>query len=147
MTIKATATKLFNDKNFTVDNVVTSREGIKDEEKSSLGAVIKTINWAVTNKVKNQDEYIRKQVHELEEMMNSTYHKNSDVHDFQVQRKVEFIQNLQKTHDEIEEFKEVMYQIHKDLFGSEYEMPVPKSEQVVDTASTLEAKQLIAQFK
>jgi len=135
---------IFNEKNFSATNVVASREGIKDEEKSSLGAIVKSMCWSLDNKVKNQDEYIRKQVQELKSLNESTY-KGSDTHTFSLERKVEFITNLQTTHDEVEGLHKAFCKLHKDLFGSDYIKPVKKS-LIVDTSASLEAEQLLAKF-
>ncbi len=136
---------IFNDKNFTTDNVVASREGIKDEEKSSLGVIVKTFCWSLDNKVKNQDEYIRKQVQELKSLNESAY-KGSDTHNFSLERKVEFINNLQKTHDEVEDLRNAFYNLHEELFGSQYVKPIKKSN-IVDTVASLEAQQLLAKYE
>jgi len=135
---------IFNEKNFTADNVVASREGIKDEEKSSLGAIVKSLCWSLDNKVKNQDEYIRKQVQELKSLNESAY-KGSDTHTFSLERKVEFITNLQTTHDEVDDLRNAFCKLHKDLFGSDYVKPVKKSN-IIDTSASLEAQQLLAKF-
>lgn len=135
---------IFNEKNFSDDNVVASREGIKDGEKSSLGAIVKTMCWSLDNKVKNQDEYIRKQVQELKTLNESTY-KGSDTHTFSLERKVEFITNLQTTHDEADDLREAFCKLHKDLFGAEYVKPVKKSN-IIDTSASLEAQQMLAKY-
>lgn len=136
--------EIFNENNFTADNVVASREGIKDTEKSSLGSIIKTIMWSLDNKVKNQEEYIRKQVAELKTLSESTY-AGSDTHTFSLERKVEFIENLQQTQDEVEELFEDFQKLHKELFGTEYVKPVKKS-QIIDTAASLAAQQMLAKY-
>lgn len=135
---------IFNDENFTSDNVVATRDGIRDDEKSSLGVIIKTFCWSLDNKVKNQDEYIRKQVQELKTLSESTY-KGSDTHNFSMERKIEFINNLQQTHDEVDALRENFYNLHKELFGSEYVKPV-KSSAIIDTATSLEAQQMLAKY-
>ena len=56
--MKKELSKILSDKHFTKDNVVTDREGMKNEEYSSLGAVVKTLCWSVQNRVGNQLEYI-----------------------------------------------------------------------------------------
>ena len=137
--------KIFNDKNFTKDNVIASREGIKNEEYSSLGAVVKTICWSTQNRLSSQQEYIAKQVEELKVMLEST-HAGSDVHEDRVQRKLDFIENLQTSHDEMESFKNAIYKIHRDEFGIDYTVPVKKSATTdVNSASFLQAQELLKQ--
>jgi len=139
-------TNLFNEKNFTIDNVIENREGIKDIEKSSLGSVIKSVCWAMDNKVTNQHKYILAQVQELKDMLESSY-VGTDSHDYAVERKKEYIEHLMTTEDEVKQFKDTMYQIHKDVFGTEYVKPSKSGKTTkTDTASTLEAKQLLAKF-
>ena len=137
--------KIFNDKNFTKDNVIASREGIKNEEYSSLGAVVKTICWSTQNRLSSQQEYIAKQVEELKVMLEST-HAGSDVHEDRVQRKLDFIENLQTSHDEMESFKNAIYKNHRDEFGIDYTVPVKKSATTdVNSASFLQAQELLKQ--
>ena len=91
--MKKELTEILSDKNFTKDNVVTDREGIKNELYSSLGAVVTTLCWSVQNRVKSQSEYISKQVRELQEMTESAF-TGSDVQEDRIQRKLDFIENF-----------------------------------------------------
>ena len=97
--MKKELSKILSDKHFTKDNVVTDREGMKNEEYSSLGAVVKTLCWSVQNRVGNQLEYINKQVSELRDMTESAF-TGSDVQEDRLQRKLDFIENLQTSNDE-----------------------------------------------
>jgi|TARA_R100000750_G_C2304190_1_gene79961 hypothetical protein len=141
--------KIFNDKNFTKDNVVADREGIMNKEYSSLGAVVKTICWSTQNRLKSQQEYISRQVNELKGLLESPYyHKDSgsDVMNDRVQRKLDFIENLQTSHDEMESFKQAIYSVHLDEFGIEYSVPVKKTATSdVNSASFLQAQEMLKQ--
>jgi len=137
--------KIFNDKNFTKDNVVADRNGIKNEEYSSLGAVVKTICWGTQNRLKSQDDYIAKQVKELQTLLESSY-AGSDTHNERVERKVQFIKNLQTSHDEMEILQQAIYGIHLKEFDVEYSVPIKKSAtDDVNSASFLEAQELLKQ--
>ena len=136
--------KIFNDKNFTKDNVVANREGIMNEEYSSLGAVVKTICWSTQNRVSSQQDYIAKQVNELKNMLESSY-AGSDVQNDNVQRKLDFIENLQTSHDEMESLKQAIYSVHLDEFGIAYSVPVKKVTTDVNSASFLQAQELLKQ--
>ena len=136
--------KILSDKNFTKDNVVTDREGIKNEIYSSLGAVVTTLCWSVQNRVGNQLEYISKQVGELREMTESAF-TGSDVQEDRIQRKLDFIENLQTSNDEMESLRVVLYSIHKNEFGTEYSVPVKRSAtaDINNSSAMLQAKALI----
>tara|TARA_R100000687_G_C6316800_1_gene103050 strand:+ start:51 stop:500 length:450 start_codon:yes stop_codon:yes gene_type:complete len=137
--------KIFNDKNFTKDNVIANREGIMNEEYSSLGAVVKTICWGTQNRLSSQQEYIAKQVKELQRMLESSY-AGSDTQNDNVQRKLDFIENLQTSHDEMESLQKAIYTVHREEFGIEYSVPVKKSATTdVNSASFLQAQELLKQ--
>ena len=137
--------KIFNDKNFTKDNVVADRMGILNKEYSSLGAVVKTICWSTQNRLKSQDDYIAKQVIELQSLLESSY-ADSDVHNDRVERKVQFIKNLQTSHDEMEVLQQAIYAIHLKEFDVAYSVPIKKSATTdVNSASFLEAQTLLKQ--
>jgi len=142
--MKKELSKILSDKHFTKDNVVTDREGMKNEEYSSLGAVVKTLSWAVQNRVNNQLEYINKQVGELRDMTESAF-TGSDVQEDRIQRKLDFIENLQTSNDEMESLRVVLYSIHKDEFGTEYTVPVKRSAtaDINNSSAMLQAKALI----
>ena len=142
--MKKELTKILSDKNFTKDNVVTDREGMKNELYSSLGAVVTTLCWSVQNRVKSQSEYISKQVRELQEMTESAF-TGSDVQEDRIQRKLDFIENLQTSNDEMESLRTVLYGIHKDEFGAEYTVPVRKSAtaDINSSSAMLQAKALL----
>jgi|TARA_R110001606_G_scaffold321476_1_gene468398 hypothetical protein len=142
--MKKELTKILSDKNFTKDNVVTDREGMKNELYSSLGAVVTTLCWSVQNRVKSQSEYISKQVRELQEMTESAF-TGSDVQEDRIQRKLDFIENLQTSNDEMESLRTVLYGIHKDEFGTEYTVPVRKSAtaDINSSSAMLQAKALL----
>tara|TARA_R100001463_G_scaffold85087_2_gene139936 strand:+ start:606 stop:1073 length:468 start_codon:yes stop_codon:yes gene_type:complete len=133
--MKKELTKILTDKYFTKDNVVTDREGMKNEEYSSLGAVVKTLCWSVQNRCKSQAEYISKQVSELRDMSESAY-TGSDVQEDRIQRKVDFIENLQVSQNEMESLRTVLYDIHKEQFSVEYSVPVKKSLSTADINSS-----------
>jgi len=133
--MKKELTKILTDKYFTKDNVVTDREGMKNEEYSSLGAVVKTLCWSVQNRCKSQAEYISKQVSELKDMAESAY-TGSDVQEDRIQRKVDFIENLQVSQNEMESLRTVLYDIHKEQFSVEYSVPVKKSLSTADINSS-----------
>jgi len=133
--MKKELTKILTDKYFTKDNVVTDREGMKNEEYSSLGAVVKTLCWSVQNRCKSQAEYISKQVSELRDMSESAY-TGSDVQEDRIQRKVDFIENLQVSQNEMESLRTVLYDIHKEQFSVEYTVPVKKSLSTADINSS-----------
>lgn len=142
--MKKELTKILSDKNFTKDNVVTDREGMKNEIYSSLGAVVTTLCWSVQNRCKSQAEYISKQVSELRDMSESAY-SGSDVQEDRIQRKVDFIENLQTSNDEMESLRVVLYGIHKDEFGTEYTVPVKRSAtaDINSSSAMLQAKALL----
>jgi len=142
--MKKELTKILSDKNFTKDNVVTDREGMKNELYSSLGAVVTTLCWSVQNRVKSQSEYISKQVRELQEMTESAF-TGSDVQEDRIQRKLDFIENLQTSNDEMESLRTVLYGIHKNEFGTEYTVPVRKSAtaDINSSSAMLQAKALL----
>lgn len=143
-TLTKNLSTLLSEKNFTKDNVVTDREGMKNEIYSSLGAVVTTLCWSVQNRVKSQSEYINKQVSELREMTESTF-TGSDVQEDRVQRKIDFIENLQTSNDEMESLRTVLYGIHKDEFGTEYTVPVKRSAtaDINSSSAMLQAKALL----
>ena len=143
-TLDKTLSDVFTTKNFTKDNVVTDREGMKNELYSSLGAVVTTLCWSVQNRVGNQLEYINKQIGELREMTESTF-TGSDVQEDRVQRKLDFIENLQTSNDEMECLKNVLYKIHKNEFGIEYSVPVKRSAtaDINNSSAMLQAKALL----
>ena len=136
--------KILCDKNFTKDNVVTDREGMKNELYSSLGAVVTTLCWSVQNRVKSQSEYISKQVRELQEMTESAF-TGSDVQEDRIQRKLDFIENLQTSNDEMESLRVVLYGIHIAEFGTEYTVPVKRSAtaDINSSSAMLQAKALL----
>ena len=142
--MKKELSKILSDKHFTKDNVVTDREGMKNEEYSSLGAVVKTLCWSVQNRVGNQLEYINKQVSELRDMTESAF-TGSDVQEDRLQRKLDFIENLQTSNDEMESLRVVLYSIHKDEFGTTYEVPTKRSAtaDINNSSAMLKAKALI----
>lgn len=143
-TLTKTLSGLLSDENFTKDNVVTDREGMKNELYSSLGAVVTTLCWSVQNKSKSQVEYINKQLSELREMTESAF-TGSDVQEDRVQRKIDFIENLQTSNDEMESLRVVLYDIHKDEFGTEYTVPVRRSAtaDINSSSAMLQAKALL----
>ena len=143
-TLTKTLSGLLSDENFTKDNVVTDREGMKNELYSSLGAVVTTLCWSVQNKCKSQGEYINKQLSELREMTESAF-TGSDVQEDRVQRKIDFIENLQTSNDEMESLRVVLYDIHKDEFGTEYTVPVRRSAtaDINSSSAMLQAKALL----
>jgi len=136
--------KILCDKNFTKDNVVTDREGMKNELYSSLGAVVTTLCWSVQNRVKSQSEYISKQVRELQEMTESAF-TGSDVQEDRIQRKLDFIENLQTSNDEMESLRVVLYGIHIAEFGTEYTVPLKRSAtaDINSSSAMLQAKALL----
>jgi hypothetical protein len=136
--------KILCDKHFTKDNVVTDREGMKNELYSSLGAVVTTLCWSVQNRVKSQSEYISKQVRELQEMTESAF-TGSDVQEDRIQRKLDFIENLQTSNDEMESLRVVLYGIHIAEFGTEYTVPVKRSAtaDINSSSAMLQAKALL----
>jgi hypothetical protein len=142
--MKKELTKILTDKYFTKDNVVTDREGMRNEEYSSLGAVVKTLCWSVQNRCKSQAEYISKQVSELRDMSESAY-TGSDVQEDRIQRKVDFIENLQVSQNEMESLRTVLYDIHKEQFSVEYTVPVKKSAtaDINSSSAMLQAKALL----
>ena len=142
--MKKELSKILSDKHFTKDNVVTDREGMKNEEFSSLGAVVKTLCWSVQNRVANQLEYINKQVGELRDMTESAF-TGSDVQEDRIQRKLDFIENLQTSNDEMESLRVVLYSIHKNEFGTDYSVPVKRSAtaDINNSSAMLQAKALI----
>ena len=142
--MKKELTKILSDKNFTKDNVVTDREGMKNELYSSLGAVVTTLCWSVQNRVKSQSEYISKQVRELQEMTESAF-TGSDVQEDRIQRKLDFIENLQTSNDEMESLRVVLYGIHIAEFGTEYTVPVKRSAtaDINNSSAMLQAKALL----
>jgi hypothetical protein len=142
--MKKELTKILSDKNFTKDNVVTDREGMKNELYSSLGAVVTTLCWSVQNRVKSQSEYISKQVRELQEMTESAF-TGSDVQEDRIQRKLDFIENLQTSNDEMESLRVVLYGIHIAEFGTEYTVPVKRSAtaDINSSSAMLQAKALL----
>ena len=143
-TLTKNLSSLLSEKNFTKDNVVTDREGMKNEIYSSLGAVVTTLCWSVQNRVKSQSEYISKQVRELQEMTESAF-TGSDVQEDRIQRKLDFIENLQTSNDEMESLRVVLYGIHKDEFGTEYTVPVKRSAtaDINSSSAMLQAKALL----
>ena len=143
-TLTKNLSSLLSEKNFTKDNVVTDREGMKNELYSSLGAVVTTLCWSIQNRAKSQSEYINKQVGELREMTESAF-TGSDVQEDRVQRKIDFIENLQTSNDEMESLRIVLYGIHKDEFGTEYTVPAKRSAtaDINSSSAMLQAKALI----
>jgi|14BtaG_2_1085337.scaffolds.fasta_scaffold25392_2 hypothetical protein len=143
-TLTKTLSGLLTDKNFTKDNVVTDREGMKNEEYSSLGAVVKTLCWSVQNRCKKQGEYINKQVGELRDMTESAY-SGSDVQEDRIQRKIDFIENLKTSQDEMECLRTVLYGVHKEQFSIEYTVPVKRSAtaDINSSSAMLQAKALL----
>ena len=143
-TLTTTLSTLLSEKNFTKDNVVTDREGMKNELYSSLGAVVTTLCWSIQNRAKSQSEYINKQVGELREMTESAF-TGSDVQEDRVQRKIDFIENLQTSNDEMESLRNVLYGIHKDEFGTEYTVPAKRSAtaDINNSSAMIQAKALL----
>ena len=143
-TLTKTLSGLLTNKYFTKDNVVTDREGMRNEEYSSLGAVVKTLCWSVQNRCKSQGEYINKQLSELREMTESAY-TGSDVQEDRVQRKIDFIENLKTSQDEMECLRHVLYNIHHDQFSVEYSVPTKKKAvaDINSSSAMLQAKALL----
>jgi hypothetical protein len=135
---------LLNEKVFSIDNVNSDRDGIKNEEYSALGTVVKGFAWSLGNTIKNKEEFLQTQLVKLKGMLESPY-VGSDVHNNSIENKEMYITNLQVTIDELEEFKDVVLKRHQDLFGSEY-VPYKKGAKVTDTASTLSAKAMLDKY-
>jgi len=135
---------LLNEKVFSINNVNEDREGIKNEEYSALGTVVKSFAWSLGNTIKNKEEFLQTQLVKLKGMLESPY-VGSDVHNNSIENKETYINNLQQTIDELEEFKGIVLKRHEDLFGSVY-TPYKKGEKVTDTASTLSAKAMLDKY-
>lgn len=143
------ASILFNPETFSTDNVVLNREGVRDEEKSALGSIVKSLCWALDNKVTNQHSYILSEVDKMKELLESNY-AGTDSHTAAVENKTEYLQHLETTEQEIQVFKEVMEDIHMQLFSTAYVKPAPKGKRnakVTETAASIEAKGLVAKYQ
>ena len=78
-------------------------------------------------------------------MLESSY-AGSDTQNDNVQRKLDFIENLQTSHDEMESLQKAIYTVHREEFGIEYSVPVKKSATTdVNSASFLQAQELLKQ--
>jgi hypothetical protein len=77
-------------------------------------------------------------------MTESTF-TGSDVQEDRVQRKLDFIENLQTSNDEMESLRVVLYSIHKNEFGTDYSVPVKRSAtaDINNSSAMLKAKALI----
>ena len=137
--------ELFNDKTFTKDNVVANAMGIRNEEYSSLGVAVKMVCWGTQHRLNSSAEYISNQVKELENLLQSSY-AGSDTHNERVERKVQYIKNLQITQDEMEAFQKAIYDVHLKEFDVVYAVPLKKTATSdVNSASFLEAQELLKQ--
>lgn len=136
---------IFSEQYFTRDNVVANREGIKDENFSSLGNMIKSVCFTLQNGVKQKDSYMDTQLKELKGLTESSY-IGSDTHEDKIQRKIDFIENLQTSRDEMETVRVAIYNIHVKQLGQVYVPPTKRSATSdVNSSASLQALEMLKQ--
>jgi len=136
--------KLFNETNFVDDNVSTNADGIVDNKYSALGKVITTGCWAFDNAVKQHNSYLSDQVQQLQKLRDNF--NGSDVSNNALERKLDYIQNLEVTEDALRTVAKMFNDLHQELYSEEYRLPVKGSIKKKVTQATEDADALLNKY-
>lgn len=136
--------KLFNDTNFVADNVNANADGIVDNKYSALGKVITTGCWAYNNAVKQHNSYLSDQVQQLQKLRDGF--NGSDVSNNAIERKLDYITNLEVTEEALRTMATMFNDLHLELYAEEYRLPVKTSINKKVTKAVEDADAKIAKY-